>query len=78
MENQSTALQYKDTMKRSIVKAIFYRFFIIILDFTTVYLFTGKVTIALGFMIVSNLYTTVVYFFYERIWGKIKWGRQAV
>ncbi len=29
---------------------------------------------ALGFMIVSNVYTTVGYFAHERIWAGIKWG----
>ncbi len=67
----------KDSWKRSLVKSIFYRIIIIILDFTTVYIFTGKVVIAIGFMLVSNVYTTVVYFFYERVWGKIKWGKKA-
>jgi len=31
--------------------------------------------VAFGFMIVSNIYTTLAYFFHERIWGKIKWGK---
>ena len=39
-----------------------------------VYLFTHKVDVALGFMIVSNIYTTVGYFVHERIWARIKWG----
>jgi len=26
-------------------------------------------------MIVSNIYTTAGYFFHERIWSKIKWGK---
>ena len=65
----------KETLTRTIVKTLTYRVFILILDFTTIYLFTGKVKVALGFMIVSNLYTTIGYFFHERIWDKIKWGK---
>ena len=64
-----------ETLKRSIVKTVSYRFVILILDFTAIYLFTGKIKIALGFMIVSNIYTTVGYFIHERIWDKIKWGK---
>jgi len=67
----------RTTQKRSIVKAITYRVVIIILDFTTIYLFTGKVNIALGFMLISNLYTTVAYYFHERIWSGIEWGRKS-
>lgn len=62
------------TPRRSILKAITYRVVILILDFTTVYLFTGVVRIAVGFMIVSNIYTTVVYFLHERLWARIPWG----
>ncbi|HTA26535.1 MAG TPA: DUF2061 domain-containing protein [Bacteroidia bacterium] len=68
----------KDTMKRSIVKSLSYRLVIIVLDFTTVYIFTGQVKLAIGFMLISNVYTTIAYFFHERIWDKIKWGRATI
>jgi uncharacterized membrane protein len=41
-------------LPRSVVKAITYRVLIMCLDFITIYLFTGALHIALGFMIVSN------------------------
>jgi adenylylsulfate kinase len=63
--------------KRSAVKALTYRVFIVILDFLSIYLMTGKAKIALGFMLVSNVYTTVAYFGHERIWARIPWGREA-
>jgi uncharacterized membrane protein len=62
--------------KRSVVKSITYRAAIVCLDFTAVYLFTGKVQVAVGFMIASNVYTTVGYFLHERIWARIKWGAE--
>jgi adenylylsulfate kinase len=65
----------RETLKRSVVKTIAYRTFILSLDFATVYLFTGQIKAAAGFTVVSNLYTTLVYFFNERIWDKIKWGK---
>ena len=64
----------EETLRRSIVKTISYRVIILILDFVAIYLFTGQMKLALGFMILSNIYTTVGYFFHERIWDKIKWG----
>jgi adenylylsulfate kinase len=66
-----------ETLRRSIVKTISYRVVILILDFISIYLFTGKIKVAVGFTIVSNIYTTVGYFFHERIWNKIKWGMVA-
>ena len=63
------------TRKRSLVKALSYRVVIVCLDFGAIYLFTHKVEVALGFMIVSNVYTTVGYFLHERLWARISWGR---
>jgi uncharacterized membrane protein len=60
--------------RRSVVKTITYRMLIMSLDFLTIYLFTGTVRIALGFMIASNVYTTIGYLVHERIWARISWG----
>ena len=60
--------------RRSVTKALTYRILFMSLDFATIYLMTGTVRIALGFMIVSNIYTTVAYFGHERIWARIRWG----
>ena len=64
-----------ESFRRSVVKTISYRAVILILDFTSIYLFTGQVKIAFGFMIISNIYTTIGYFVHERIWDKIRWGK---
>lgn len=60
--------------KRSVAKAVTYRLFVMILDFTAIKLFTGSTNVAGGFVIISNVYTTVAYFIHERIWLRIKWG----
>ena len=62
------------TRKRSLVKALVYRVVIVCLDFLVVYILTRKTEVALGFMIISNLYTTAFYFLHERLWARIKWG----
>ncbi len=61
-------------LRRSVLKAVTYRLVIMLLDFSTIYLFTKKTQVAVGFMIVSNLYTTVAYLGHERLWARIKWG----
>ena len=60
--------------RRSVTKTITYRILIMSLDFLTIYLFTGAVRIAIGFMIASNVYTTLAYLLHERIWARIRWG----
>jgi uncharacterized membrane protein len=67
-------MTHRASSKRSIVKAVTYRGIIIVLDFAVVYLLTRKVETAAGFMIISNVYTTVAYFLHERVWAQIKWG----
>lgn len=64
-----------ETLQRSILKTVSYRVAILILDFTSIYLFTGQIKVAFGFMLVSNIYTTIGYFIHERIWDKIRWGK---
>jgi len=61
-------------LRRSVVKAVTYRFAIMCLDFATIYIFTGAVRMAVGFMVVSNIYTTIGYFLHERLWARIQWG----
>jgi uncharacterized membrane protein len=68
----------EETLRRSIVKTVSYRILILILDFTSIYLFTGQVKVAVGFMVVSNVYTTLSYFFHERIWDRVRWGKTPV
>ncbi|MGH7434578.1 MAG: DUF2061 domain-containing protein [Polyangiaceae bacterium] len=62
--------------KRSLVKALTYRVVIVCLDFLVVYILTHKVEVAFGFMIVSNVYTTLAYFLHERVWARIRWGTE--
>ncbi len=71
-------METRPSKKRSIVKALTYRVLIICLDFAVVYALTRKVTVAAGFMIVSNIYTTVGYILHERVWARVRWGLEQV
>jgi len=66
------------TTQRSIVKAVTYRGIIVVLDITVIYFLTGRVDVALGFTIISNIYTTAAYFLHERVWNKIHWGTEQI
>jgi len=66
--------QPRATRARSIVKAVTYRVVVVCLDFTVVYAMTGQLRVAAGFMIVSNLYTTLAYVIHERVWSRVRWG----
>lgn len=66
---------FREYLGRSVVKAISYRIIVVVADFAAVYLFTNRLEIALGFVVVSNIYTSVLYFFHERFWDRVAWGR---
>jgi uncharacterized membrane protein len=59
-------MQQKDTIKRSIIKTLFFK----IVTTSVTALFTG-----VGTAIVLHLILTVFYLVYERVWNKIKWGK---
>ena len=65
------------TARRSLAKALSYRAVIVLLDFAAIYLITGEFRVALGFMVLSNIYTTAAYWLHERAWARIKWGTAA-
>jgi uncharacterized membrane protein len=61
--------------RRSLTKAVTYRVWIVVLDVTVIYLLTGRLDVAVGFTIVSNVYASIAYYVHERIWNKIGWGK---
>src|SRR5579862_1288432 len=67
-----------ESFARSALKALSYRVLIVSLDFLALYLFTRKLSVAVGFTAVSNVYTTVAYLLHERAWARITWGRRKV
>ena len=66
---------FREYLRRSVVKAVSYRIVVVIADFIAVFYFTGKIEIAIGFVVVSNIYTSVLYFLHERFWDRVAWGR---
>ena len=62
---------------RSIAKSISYRILSISVDSVAAYLFTHDVAISAGIVIVVNAYSTLLYYFHERVWAHIHWGHKA-
>lgn len=65
----------KDKSKRSILKAITWRVLGTLDTIVISWIVTGTISLALaigGIEIVSKM---VLYFFHERIWNAIKWGK---
>lgn len=65
----------KDKSKRSILKAVTWRVLGTLDTIVISWIVTGTISLALaigGIEIVSKM---VLYFFHERIWNSIKWGK---
>ena len=60
---------------RSIVKALSWRIVGTIDTLVVSYVLTGEISIAASIASVDFLTKLVLYFFHERIWNKIKWGK---
>ncbi|MBU3010551.1 DUF2061 domain-containing protein [Polaribacter vadi] len=60
---------------RSIVKALSWRVVGTLDTLIVSYFLTGKIALAASIASVDFLTKLVLYFFHERIWNKIKWGK---
>ncbi len=74
-EEELGKLRGNETVKRSAVKSVLYRILMVFSDIVILYLFSGKLNMSIGFAIVNNIWNTIAYFGYDRIWDKIKWGK---
>ncbi len=63
---------------RSIAKAVAYRVLILISDSVIIFAFTHNYKTTLGVIFFSNIASTLLYFFHERAWNKVEWGRVNV
>jgi uncharacterized membrane protein len=64
-----------ETRKRSVVKSIVWRFICIVVSIFTSYLLTARWGIAVAIGGIYNGITMILYYFHERIWNQVKWGK---
>ncbi|HRN95830.1 MAG TPA: DUF2061 domain-containing protein [Candidatus Levybacteria bacterium] len=69
-------MAFRELNQRSIVKTITYRFLIILSNFTITYLLTKSFTLATSVAGVSFVINTLIYYFHERIWNTVRWGKK--
>lgn len=67
----------KVTRARSFVKAWTYRFFGTLTSFLVVLVITGKGSLATLIALWETILKIGVYYWHERIWDKVKWGRNV-
>ena len=65
-----------ETRKRTIVRMITYRISAWVFTILWTYMFTGNLTNAAGFATLLHILLSVDYYIHERIWLKVKWGKE--
>lgn len=68
-------MKFYEHYKRSLTKAVTFRMIVLVVDFIIIVAITQRYEIAIGVVLLSNLSSTFLYFFHERIWNNIHWGK---
>jgi uncharacterized membrane protein len=67
----------KVTKARSFTKSLSYRIFGTLSSWAVVYVITGKGSLATLIAFWETVVKVVIYYYHERAWNKIRWGRIA-
>jgi uncharacterized membrane protein len=65
----------KVTKARSFTKSLSYRIFGTLSSWAVVYVITGKGSLAALIAFWETVVKVVIYYYHERAWNKIRWGR---
>jgi len=69
---------YKETNKRSIVKGISWRIFATTTTIIIVYVFFGRLDLAIAAGLIETVAKIALYWGHERAWVKVRWGRKKI
>ena len=69
---------YKETNKRSIVKGVSWRVVATATTIIIVYLFFGRLDLAIAAGMIETLLKVALYWAHERVWMKIRWGKKKI
>lgn len=65
----------EEKKRRSIIKASTWRFTATIITMTIAYCITGEIESSLEIGFLDALVKMIFYYFHERIWNRINWGK---
>lgn len=66
-----------DSNKRSLAKAISYRVLIVVTDAILVFFITKRADVTVLVVVLTNVMSTLMYFFHERAWSTVRWGKET-
>lgn len=68
----------KVTKSRSFVKALSYRIWGTLSSFLVAYILTGNATLSGAIAFWETVVKVGIYYWHERVWNLVKWGRKNV
>ncbi len=71
-------MMIKETKTRSIIKSITWRFLATLTTVSLVYIFTGKIDMAVEIGGIEVILKVIIYFVHERVWYKIGFGKKEI
>jgi len=75
-EKSFEVVKNSDKAARSILKAISWRVVGTIDTILISWIITGEITLALSIGLIEVVTKMLLYFFHERVWNLIQWGKQ--
>lgn len=69
---------YRETNTRSVTKGISWRFFATGTTIIIVYLFFGRLDLAIAAGVIETVLKVALYWAHERIWHKVRWGKKKI
>jgi len=73
--DEQTSIAPQENIKRSIVKTISWRVVGTVATVTISYIITGTMALAFSIGGIELVSKMILYFFHERTWNNIKWGK---
>ena len=65
-----------DSSKRSVVKTFTWRFLATFTTFIISWVITGNIYMGLGIASIEFWAKLVLYYYHERLWNRIQWGKK--
>lgn len=69
---------FHESIRRSVLKSISFRILVIISDLLVIFFITHRYDVTIGLTVATNLASTILYYFHERIWNAIHFGKKSV
>lgn len=73
--NKNQSINFTDNFSRTGTKLFTWRVVITITNFLIVYVVSGSATAGIEFMSIATVINIVIYWFHERMWNRVKWGK---